>query len=237
MKMPMMPWMRSIANELAHLFFPRHCLLCGRSLAKGEEQICLPCLCQLPRTEQHLQADNPLVEALREAFPFERGMAFYYFERGGKMRQLVHAIKYKGYKKAGYWIARHVARELMAIQSDFTQFDYLVPVPLHRDKQRERGFNQSEWIARGLQSVWGTPIDTTSLVRAQATESQTHKTPLERWQNVCAVFKASEDSPLAGKRVLLVDDVCTTGSTFLACAHALNALPDTRVSFLALAGA
>ena len=80
MKMPMMPWMRSIANELAHLFFPRHCLLCGRSLARGEEQICLPCLCQLPRTEQHLQADNPLVEALREAFPFERGMAFYYFE-------------------------------------------------------------------------------------------------------------------------------------------------------------
>ena len=180
---------------------------------------------------------TPLVEALREAFPFERGMAFYYFERGGKMRQLVHAIKYKGHKKAGYWIARHVARELMAIQSDFTQFDYLVPVPLHRDKQRERGFNQSEWIARGLQSVWGTPIDTTSLVRARATESQTHKTPLERWQNVCAVFKVSKDSPLAGKRVLLVDDVCTTGSTFLACAHALNALPDVRVSFLSLAGA
>ena len=233
----MMPWMRSIGYELLHLFFPRHCLLCGRSLAEGEEHICLYCLCELPRTDHHLQVGNPLQEALQEAFPFERGMAFFYFERGGKMRQFIHAIKYKGNKEAGYWIGRHVAHELMAAQSDFVQFDYLVPVPLHRDRQRQRGFNQSEWIARGLQSVWGTPLDTTSLCRTQATGSQTHHSPLERWQNVCAVFKASEGSPLAGKRVLLVDDVCTTGSTFLACAHALNALPDTRVSFLALAGA
>lgn len=233
--MPWMPWMRSIWNELTHLFFPRHCLLCGCSLAQGEEQICLHCLCELPRTDYHRQADNPLVEALREAFPFERGMAFYYFERGGKVRQLVHAIKYKKHKEAGYWIGRHIARELMIAQSDFARFDYLVPVPLHRDKQRERGFNQSEWIARGLQSVWGTPIDTTSLCRLRATESQTNKTPLERWLNVCAIFKASTNTPLAGKRILLVDDVCTTGSTFLACAHALSPLPNTKVSFLALA--
>lgn len=233
----MMPWMRSMGNELLHLFFPRHCLLCGRSLAQGEEEICLPCLCDLPRTGYHLQADNPLVEALREAFPFESGAAFYRFERGGKVRQLVHTIKYEGRKEAGYWIGRQLARELQATQSGLDQFDFLVPVPLHRDKQHQRGFNQSEWIARGLHSVWSTPIDTSSLIRTQATESQTHKSPVKRWENVCAVFKVAEDSPLAGKRVLLVDDVCTTGSTFLACAHALNVLPNTRISFLALAGA
>lgn len=232
-----MRWMRSITYELLHLFFPRHCLLCGRTLAKGEEQVCLHCLCDLPHTDDCLPTDNLLLEALREAFPFELGAAIYRFERGGKVRQLVHAIKYNGHKEAGYWMGRLLAQELQATQSELAHFDFLVPVPLHRDRQRQRGFNQAEWIARGLQSVWGTPIDTTSLIRTRATDSQTHKSPLERWQNVCAVFKVAEDSPLAGKRVLLVDDVCTTGSTFVACAHALNALPDIRVSFLALAGA
>lgn len=235
--MPMMRWMRSIAYELLHLFFPRHCLLCGRSLAKGEEEICLHCLCDLPRTDDPLPTDNPLLEALREAFPFELGTAFYRYERGGKVQQLVHAIKYKGHKEAGYWMGRLLAKEWLATQGDLAPFDYLVPVPLHRDRQRQRGFNQAEWIARGLQSVWGTPIDTTSLCRTRATESQTHKSPIERWQNVCAVFKVAEDSPLAGKRLLLVDDVCTTGSTLVACAHALKSLPDIRVSFLTLAGA
>ena len=230
-----MPWMRSRWHELLHLFFPRHCLLCGRSLVKGEEGICLHCLCDLPRTDWHLQANNPLVEALREAFPFEHGVAFFHFEQGGKMRRLLHAFKYQGHKEIGYWMGRLLAQEWMAAQSDCTRFDYIVPVPLHRDRQRQRGYNQAEWIAQGLRSVWGTPIDTTSLSRTQATESQTHKDRAERWRNVCAVFKVAEDSPLAGKRILLVDDTCTTGATLVGCANALHALPDTRVSFLALA--
>ena len=148
-----MPWMRSRWHELLHLFFPRHCLLCGRSLVKGEEGICLHCLCDLPRTDWHLQADNPLVEALREAFPFEHGVAFFHFEQGGKMRQLLHAFKYQGHKEIGYWMGRLLAQEWMAVQSDCTQFDYIVPVPLHRNSQRQRGYNQAEWIDPGLRSV------------------------------------------------------------------------------------
>ena len=232
----MKPWIRSIWSECLDLFFPRHCLLCGKSLAKGEAHLCLSCLCDLPRTDFHLQVDNPLVDPLRQVFPFELGAAFYYFERGGKVRRLIHAFKYKGNKELCYWMGRYIARELAEAHSPFMEYDYLVPVPLHPARQRQRGYNQSEWIAEGLRSVWGTPIDTFSLYRTQATESQTHKTPFERWKNVCAVFNVRTDSPLAGKRILLIDDVITTGSTFVACAHALSQLPGVRVSFLALSG-
>ena len=230
-----MPWMRSIGIDLFHLFFPPHCRLCGRSLAKGEEHLCLYCLCDLPHTGYQELPDNPLLTSLREDFPFECGLSFYYFHRQGKMRQLIHAIKYKGHKEIAYWLGKHLGRELAETRSEFATFDYLVPIPLHPDRRSQRGFNQSEWIAKGLQAVWGTPIDTTSLTRQRTTDSQTHKTPLERWQNVCAVFKVSPGTPLAGKRVLLVDDVCTTGSTLLACAQTLQALPGIRVGFLTLA--
>ena len=109
-----------------------------------------------------------------------------------------------------------------------------MPVPLHPDRLRRRGYNQSEWIARGLQSVWGTPIDNESLRRIVNNETQTSKNQQERWQNVHAIFKAITPSPLAGKRVLLIDDVTTTGATLAACAHALSAIPNTSISFLAL---
>lgn len=223
-----------IWTDLLHLFFPPHCRLCGRSLAKGEEHLCLHCLCDLPRTGYQELPDNPLLTSLRESYPFECGIAFYYFHHKGKVRQLIHSIKYKGHKEIAYWLGRHLARELAETRSEFSTFDYLVPVPLHPDKWQQRGFNQSEWIARGLQAIWGTPIDTTSLTRQQTNDSQTHKTTLQRWQNVCAIFKVSQETPLAGKRILLVDDVCTTGSTLLACAQALQALPDIRIGFLTL---
>ena len=120
-----------------------------------------------------------------------------------------------------------------AIQSDCP--DLLLPVPLHPRKKKKRGYNQSEWIARGLNSLLQLPIDTTSLRRIKETDTQTNKPTYERWQNVQDIFSVVAPKELEGKHILLIDDVITTGSTIGACAEALLTVPGVRVSILAVA--
>ena len=111
----------------------------------------------------------------------------------------------------------------------------VVPVPLHRRKQRMRGYNQSEYIARGISAVTGIPVDTSSVRRCVHTQSQTKKSAYERWENVSGIFDAPDKDKLAGKHVLIVDDVLTTGATIVACADALAGVENIRFSVLTLA--
>ena len=117
----------------------------------------------------------------------------------------------------------------------FDSVDLLLPVPLHPERMRKRGYNQSEWIARGIQSATGIAIDTTSLSRIQKTESQTRKQLFERPENVEDIFRLDNADALKNKHVLLLDDVITTGSTLSACAATLKAIPGIRISLFSIA--
>ena len=108
-------------------------------------------------------------------------------------------------------------------------------MPLHKKKQRLRGYNQSEWIARGIAAVTGIPIDTESVVRHKNTETQTSKSSLERWENVNGIFELYHADPLTGKHILIVDDVLTTGATTVECASCLTKIEGVRISVLTLA--
>ena len=117
-------------------------------------------------------------------------------------------------------MGRYMAAELLS--SHFFQgIDVIIPIPLHKKKQQIRGYNQSEWIARGITAVTGIPIDTESILRKKNTETQTHKSILERRDNVEGIFELQRPEALVGKHILIVDDVLTTGSTTLACASCL----------------
>ena len=117
----------------------------------------------------------------------------------------------------------------------FRSVDVIIPVPLHRSKQRQRGFNQSDLIAEGLSQATGIPVDTGILERRTGTKTQTRKSRFDRWTNVSDIFRVRDDSRLAGKHVLLVDDVITTGSTIEACASELLRTENVSVSAVALA--
>ena len=127
-----------------------------------------------------------------------------------------------------------MASELQA--SDFFHgVDVIIPIPLHKKKQQIRGYNQSEWISRGIMAVTGIPVDTEAIIRRKNTETQTQKSALERWENVDGIFELNHADSLTGKHILIVDDVLTTGATIIACASRLAEVEGTRTSVLTLA--
>ena len=216
------------------LFFPRCCVACGKPLAKGEQGICVMCNINLPRTNYHLRKDNPAEQLFWGKIPLERATSYFFYRKGSDFRKILHQLKYGGQKELGSIMGRHMAAELQS--SDFFQgIDVIIPIPLHKKKQQLRGYNQSEYIARGISEVTGIPLDTVSVIRHKNTETQTRKSAFERWENVDGIFELRSSENLSGKHVLIVDDVLTTGSTSVACASCLMQIEGIRFSILTLA--
>lgn len=221
-------------TDLRRLLFPASCLLCGERLSRGEEGVCLRCAARLPRTRYHLRRDNPMEQDLGGRFPLERAAAFLRYAREGDAQLLVRELKYRGRRELGVAMGRMMAAELLP--SGFLGgIDGIVPVPLHRRRERRRGYNQSERLAAGLSERTGIPVWADALRRTRHTETQTRKTPGARWANVDGAFACPDPGRLDGRHALLLDDVLTTGATVTACADALSAVPRLRLSVLTMA--
>ena len=123
----------------------------------------------------------------------------------------------------------------LATTDFFEGIDVIIPVPLHPRKRRARGYNQSEWIARGVSQVVGLPVDVSSVIREKHTDTQTRKSTYERWENVDGIFRLRHPENFVGKHVLIIDDVLTTGSTTTACADVFHEVEGGRISVLTLA--
>lgn len=223
-------WLSSFLS----LLFPRCCVVCGSPLAKGEECICAMCNMNLPRTDYHLQKDNPVEQLFWGKVPLERATSFFFYRKGSDFRQILHQLKYGGRKEIGAIMGRYMASELLA-SGFFEGVDVIIPVPLHKRKQRIRGYNQSEWIARGVAAVTGIPINDESVIRRKNTDTQTRKCAFERWENVDGIFELNHSESLVGKHILLIDDVLTTGATTVACISSLMEIEGMRISVLTLA--
>lgn len=225
-----MSWFRS----LYCLIFPRCCVVCGAPLVKGEEYLCLRCHMGLPRTNYHCWDENPVERLFWGKVPLVHATSWLFYHKGSDFRLILHALKYNGCKELGEVMGRSMATELLS-SGFFRGIDVIVPVPLHAKKERLRGYNQSEWIARGVSAVVGIPMDATSVIRAKNTETQTRKSIFQRWENVEGTFVLSHPEVFTGKHILLIDDVLTTGATTVACASAFDGVEGIRFSVLTLA--
>ena len=166
--------------------------------------------------------------------PIEKCAAFFFFSTPSDARQLIHHIKYHGGKQCGFTLGKIYANELLH-SGFFDDINALVPVPLHPEKLRRRGYNQSEWIARGIEQVTGIEVYTEWLYHSQNTKSQTGKNIYERWLDTRTAYETDSELDLSDKHILLVDDVVTTGATLLAWAQALYLHGKPRISCLTLA--
>ncbi len=218
-------WLDSILN----LFYPRVCAACGEPLLKDEETVCLKCRFTLPKTGYELNPDNPLTQNFYGRVRFHAVTACFFFAKTGKVQHLIHELKYKGNKEAGVFLGQQLGESIKEAPL-FQGIDFLIPVPLHPKREKQRGYNQSLMIAQGINEVTGIPIGDKYLVRAVHTSTQTKKSADERFKNVKDIFEVRFPKELENKHVLLIDDVLTTGATLEACAHQLESVPGITIS-------
>ncbi len=225
-----------IFDNLLSLFYPRLCVACGDALQQNEQHLCLHCLMHLPETNFHKNHDNPLMNIFAGRVKVEEVASLLYYKKGNNVQHILHALKYKGQKEIGSFLGEYYGK-ILALEPRFQSVDCIVPIPLHPKKQQKRGYNQSEWFAKGLSAGTGKPYRTDILTRAQFTETQTRKSRFNRWENVKEVFVATEDNSVHGLHLLVCDDVLTTGATMEAAIQQLLTLPDVKVSVVTLATA
>lgn len=206
-------------NDFFNLIFPRLCCACNKALLKSEEIICLSCTINLPKTNFHTDKDNPVNKVFWGRVDIEMAASFYVFSKKSKVQNLLHHLKYKGVKEVGSVIGELYGYELNDSEY-YKDIDFIIPVPLHHNKMKKRGYNQSEWIAMGLSKSMNIPINSDSLYRKSDSQTQTKKTRYKRWENVGEIFDVANNN-IDGKKVLLIDDVVTTGATIEACAQVL----------------
>ena len=213
---------------------PRECVVCGQRLAPTERSVCSVCLFHLPRTDFHLNPlDNQMAQLFWKLTTIQKAAALFFYHPHSEMAQIVYRLKYNNRPDIGEDMGRVIACELQC--SDFfSDIDILLPVPLSRKRFRQRGYNQSEMLATGISDITHLPIVTKALRRKEFHQSQTMLNRWQRQENVADTFELTDDRRLKGQHVLLIDDVCTTGATLIACANAIKEVEGIRISVLTL---
>lgn len=224
----------TLINDFMSLIYPRHCEACANGLFKHETYICNHCKLNLPKSNYHINEHNELSQTFAGRVPLSNELCFYLFEKSGKVQKLLHAIKYQDQKELAQFIGNLYAQELAKTKIK-DEVDVIIPIPLHKKKLKQRGYNQSEWFAMGLATGLEKPLDIHSFERAHETSTQTKKKKYQRWENVEGIFKVNEQSTFVNKHVLLVDDVITTGATIEAAWLALKDIDGIKISVASIA--
>ena len=221
-------------NSLLDFIFPKFCVTCENRLVTQEKFLCIDCWHDLPVTNFHFSSENKVAQLFWGRVKIENATSFFTYNKGSNYRHLIHFIKYKGLKELGFETGRKFGISL-SDSPGFNSVDIVVPVPLHPKKQKLRGYNQSEWIASGISESMGKTVSFHNLRRNLHTSTQTRKNRYERWENVDNIFEVSRPEEFAGKHILLIDDVVTTGSTLESCAYQLLQSENVKVSIATLA--
>jgi len=195
---------------------------------KNEYVLCIMCENSLPKTYYWEDEENPVFQNFWGRTPIKFAWSYLFFNKGNKVQKLLHALKYYGHDELGVYLGEKFGYDLKN-HNLIQNIDLIIPVPLHAKKKHKRGFNQSEKIALGFSEVTDIPLNTKVLFRHKAGESQTKKSRYFRYLNVKDVFTIRNKESLMNKKILLIDDVITTGSTIEACVECLKQIKGIEV--------
>ncbi|HUA00982.1 MAG TPA: ComF family protein [Candidatus Aquilonibacter sp.] len=240
--------LKSALDSLASVLFPGPCRICARTLANASRiPVCEDCLAGFERIDAPmcvvcgrpfesgtaLDAAEPRCRLCRMGFyAFDRARSFAVYDDA--LSEAILLLKYEEVTRLGHWFAGRLA-EIVARAPSEWHADLVVPVPLHRDRRRERGYNQAELIARPLARRLKLPLDAGALLRTKPRPAQLVLSRSEHWKSVRGAYAIGEGSRVDNLRVLLVDDVLTTGATLDACARAFKKAGATAVFGLTVA--
>ena len=224
----------SLLSNLLDLIAPRRCAICGDRLDAEEPLLCAKCLKELPVTPYcESPYDNWMARIFWGQFPIEKASAWFFFRPHAAPSHLVYDVKYHDQKEQGEVIGQLIADRHMPY-GFFDGIDAIVPLPITKKRNWERGYNQSYLVASGISRETGIPIYNDVIERKHFSKSQTHQTSLERRNNVRNAFHLLNEEKIRSKHLLIVDDVITTGATVIACAQEMAKAEGVRISVLAI---
>lgn len=221
-------------KSLLNLFFPPVCSGCNAFLMKNENVVCTLCRHDIPITNHHLNPENEAFKKFYGRIPLEYASALLYYHKKGIVQELIHKLKYKGHENIGTLLGNWYAGELKEIAIIRTA-DIIIPVPLHKRKFRERGYNQVTTFGLAIADELAIPYIDSILFRTVYSKTQSQKNLLGRSEGILAIFDVDYNEKDHGKHYLLIDDVLTTGATLEACSKALLKIPGAKVSIVCMA--
>ena len=221
-------------GSLINLFFPKSCAGCHSFLLKEEIVICTACRHEIPQTHHHKILNNETMQKFYGKIPLEFAASLLYFHKKGIVQEMIHKLKYKGHQEIGETIGNWYAEELKSIE-ELHDVDYIIPIPLHKKRLKERGYNQVTTFGKSLSKNLNIEYNETILVRNVYSKTQTKKTFLGRSEVVEIIFGVQFDESHYNKHFLLIDDVITTGSTLEACSRELLKITGSKVSIVCMA--
>ena len=221
-------------ESIINLFFPKVCSGCSSFLLSNENVICTVCRHEIPLTNHHLNPENDAFKKFYGRIPVVHTSALFYFHKKGIVQELIHNLKYKGHEEIGTILGEWYAEDLKTI--DLLQsVDEIIPVPLHRRKLKERGYNQVTAFGKALSSGLNIDYNDSILVRNVYSKTQSKKNLLGRTEGIESTFDVSFTEKNHNKHFLLIDDVITTGATLEACSRALLKIPGSKISIVCMA--
>lgn len=216
------------------MFYPHTCSGCGIDVINKGLVLCPHCIARLPITNFGCKEHTPVEKVFRGRLPFVFATSFLYFTKHSVTQRLLHQLKYRGRKEVGLMMGRMMA-EAGWFRDAPEPVDVLVPLPLHKSRERRRGYNQAAAICEGIAAETKIEIVTDAVTRTSFTSTQTQKNRMQRWMNMSGRFELRKDELIRNRHVLLVDDVITTGATLEACGLLLLQAPGVRLSIASLA--
>jgi len=227
--------MKKLFTRAIELFFPRTCMACGNILTDNHQLICHTCLTDLPFTYFDADNQNIMYKRLSAFIPITSAYSLLYFHKKSIVQEILHQLKYKNHQEIGEFfgkiMADHIKNNLKSVH-----YDFIIPVPLHPEKMKSRGYNQLSYLCKTLAKELGSICNEQLLIKIINNESQTHKNFEERKQNVKDIFQLQGNlDAYQGKHLLLIDDVMTTGATLESAAKELLKIKDVKLSVATLA--
>lgn len=209
---------QSVLDEIINFILPNACVCCDATIDTGARFICWDCFGKLEKFED----THPWKVEYIEKGIIDNSISAFWFREGTEIQKLMHAMKYRKMKSIGKLFGSETGKRIISVNG--MKFDYVIPVPLHSAKARERTYNQSDYIARGIAETIGAGVLRNALKRTRFTKSQTRLDKSQRKENVSGAFEINpkQKDKITGKNIILADDVITTGATILECAKVLR---------------